>query len=416
MRLSRRAALSLGALFSVPRVALGAPPKAITAISGATLLSASKPPRQGTLIRLKADRISDVSAGSASGEGVLDASGKVLTAGFVDLLTQTGLVEIELERSTRNEAHRIDDAIRAGFRAADGYDPASSVLAVSRLGGITSVGVVPQGGLVSGQSAWADLGGERATDDLIVPRASLHVEPELAEEDGKPMSVGTALLRLRELFDDARRYARNPGAFDGNRLRKLNISRLDLAAAADALAGRLTVTAHVDRAADISSFLALAREYKLRLIIASAAEGWKVASELAAARVPVITHALNNLPDTFASRYARADGAALMARAGVRVALSTGETHNARKLRQEAGNAIRAGLPREAALAAVTEVPAEIAGLGARYGKVEAGHVANLVVWSGDPFELSTKVEAVIVHGRALPLVSRQTELLRRYR
>ena len=101
--------------------------------------------------------------------------------------------------------------------------------------------------------------------------------------------------------------------------------------------------------------------------------------------------------------------------AGVTIALSTGESHNARKLRQAAGNAVRAGLPADAALDAVTDAPARIMGLVA-YGTPDAGRVANLVVWSGDPFELSTEVERVFVHGVETSLRSRQTALFERYR
>jgi imidazolonepropionase-like amidohydrolase len=149
--------------------------------------------------------------------------------------------------------------------------------------------------------------------------------------------------------------------------------------------------------------------------VAGAQEGWEVAGELAAAGVPVLVEPLDNIPsyDALGVRY---ENAALLARAGVTVALMETDTHNARNLRQQAGNAVAYGLPWEAALRAVTLAPAEIFGVAERYGSLDPGKVANVVVWSGDPFEFTTAVEHVLIRGAEVPLRSRQTELFERYR
>jgi imidazolonepropionase-like amidohydrolase len=346
---------------------------------------------------------------------VIDATGRLVTAGFVDLATQTGLVEVDLEPSTHDDVQSKKHEVRAAFRAADGYDPASSVVPITRKQGVTSVGVLPAGGLVSGQSAWADLDGSDAADALALPEMALHVvlgDPWTWQD----MNRATAMLRLRELFDDARAFEKNAAAFERAQVRKLAASRLDLAVVVRALRGKLPVVFHVDRASDIQNVLALARQHKLRAVLASAAEGWKVAAAIARAKVPCIVNPLDHGPRSFSALGAREDNAARLHAAGVSVAITTGETHNARKLRQVAGNAVRAGLPREAALAAVTLVPARIAGLEARYGTLEKGKVANLVVWSGDPFELSSRAEHVVVRGRPVSLRTRQTALFERYR
>ena len=121
-------------------------------------------------------------------------------------------------------------------------------------------------------------------------------------------------------------------------------------------------------------------------------------------------------PVSFDHLDARDDNAALLHAAGVLVAISSDETHNARKLRQVAGNAVRAGLPYEAAIAAITSAPAIAFGLGARYGSLAKGRVANLVVWSGDPLEIGTRAVAVYVRGREVSLRTRQSELFAKYR
>jgi imidazolonepropionase-like amidohydrolase len=351
------------------------------------------------------------SVAAPAGAQTLSAKGLVITPGLVDALTSVGLVEVDLEEETHDDRQAGGDPIRAGFRAADGYNPASTVIPVTRAEGLTSVGVIPHGGLISGQSAWADLDGATAAEALAATTLALHVHLGGYADGGH----ATAILRVREAFDDARTFQKNRGAWERNQSRRFAPSRLDLEALAGALDGKLPVVFHVDRAADILSALAVARELKLRPVIAGGAEAWKVAPELAAGKVPVIVYPLGQ-PSSFDALGAREDGAAKLFAAGVPVAIASGETHNARKLRQVAGNAVRSGLPHDAAIAAITRVPAEALGMGARYGTLAAGKTANLVVWSGDPLELSTRVVDVVIRGRRVSLRSRQTALFEKYR
>jgi imidazolonepropionase-like amidohydrolase len=162
--------------------------------------------------------------------------------------------------------------------------------------------------------------------------------------------------------------------------------------------------------------LALAREYSFRPVIVGGSEAWMVADELAAAEVPVILKPLTSLPSSFERLGARFDNAARLAEAGVAIAISSFENHRAPTIAQEAGNAVRFGLSREAALRAITLAPAEIYGVADRYGSLDPGKVANLIVWSGDPLEVTTLPEIVIIEGGVVPDRSRQRELLDRYR
>jgi imidazolonepropionase-like amidohydrolase len=170
-----------------------------------------------------------------------------------------------------------------------------------------------------------------------------------------------------------------------------------------------------NRRSDIETALRIGREYKLKMILGGAAEGWMIPNEIVAAGVPVLVEPLANLPsfDALGIRY---ENAAMLAKGGVKVALLETATENTRNLRQQAGNAVATGMTWEQALRAVTLTPAEILGVADRYGSLEAGKVANVVVWSGDPFEFSTGVEHVYIRGKEIPLRSRQTELLDRYK
>jgi imidazolonepropionase-like amidohydrolase len=355
--------------------------------------------------------------GGPAAATTIDARDKIVTAGLCDLLTQIGIVEIDLERSTRDAEHEEEDPdpVRAAFRTADGYNPKSSLVAIARQGGVSHVGVIPRGGLVSGQSAWVDLAGDRPAEAIVRASMALHVVIDDAWHGSFPHARGTVLLRLRELFDDARAYQRNRAGYDRRQLRELSASRLDFEAVVAALEGRLPVVIHVDRASDILAAMAFAEEHALRLVIASAAEAWQVKNELSAAKVPVVIYPFDHGPRSFAALGAREDNAAQLEAAGAVVALSTGESHNARKLRQAAGNAVRGGMSRDGALRAITDTPARIMGVEG-YGTPEPGRVANLVVWSGDPFEVSTRVERMMIRGREASLRSRQTALFERYR
>jgi imidazolonepropionase-like amidohydrolase len=171
----------------------------------------------------------------------------------------------------------------------------------------------------------------------------------------------------------------------------------------------------VDRAADIHELIAFAQRNGLKPVISGGTEAWMVAKELARARVPVVLNPLRNLPDSFSQLAARLDNAALLYQAGVQIAFTPNERHNARRIRQVAGNAVAHGLPWEAALAAITATPAEIFGMGATRGRIAVGQIADLVLWDGDPLEVTAAADRVWIAGKAIEMRSRQTQLRDRY-
>jgi imidazolonepropionase-like amidohydrolase len=342
---------------------------------------------------------------------VIPGEGRMVTPGLVDIHSRLGMSEIDQVESTVEGS--FDASVHASYRAADGYNPDSMAIPVARSAGITAELAVPSGGLVAGQSSFFALDG-RATAPLV-DAAALHAalgERALKHSDG---SRGRALEKLRELFDDARHYARNKGSFDRNQTRKYSASRLDLEALADVVQGRMRLWLRLDRRSDILAALRMARAERIRIAVVGGTEAWRVAKELAAARVPVIMDPTSNLPGSFDQIHVRDDAARLLHDAGVELAFSPlGSAWEARHLRQIAGIAVANGLPWEAAIAAITSAPARLA--GARTGELKVGARADLVVWSGDPLEVQTRAETVIVGGAVQPLRSHQSELLQRYR
>lgn len=413
-RAARRALLAA----MLTTAALVAPPAAAEtlAITGATIyVSPDRKLEDATLV-VTDGKITAIGAGVAIPASArrIDATGKVVTAGLIESACQLGLVEVELEPAGGDGRFgTAPTPIHAAFRATDSFDPRSVAIPVARTGGVTSAIAGPTGGLLSGQSAWMSLAdAARPAAPVAAPAAMNAALGALAIGNG---SRGHAIELLREALDDAAQYQAKRGAYDRNQSRKLAAERLDLEALLPVLSGRLplVITAHAE--SDLRAALALAKERRLRLIIAGGAEAWRLADELAAARVPVILDPTANLPELMAADV-RDDNAALLAKAGVQVAISTlGEASSVRTLRQLAGVAVAHGLRWDQALAAVTSVPAAIFGQPAR-GLLTRGGPADLVIWSGDPLELGSRAELVLIGGVPQSMQTHQTRLLERYR
>lgn len=391
-----------------------------TALVGGTVYPVDGPEIEDGVVLLAGDTIAavgprdDVSIPNDARR--IDVSGQVVTPGLMDAATATGLIEVSAIGSTRDHALASDDAVRAAFRVTDGINPNSVVIPVTRLGGVTTVASTPSGGAVSGQGAVLDLHGQTTDDMLVKDRAALYANfnPSGTSETGR--ARGGLAMRLREAFEDARFYAEHRDDYQRGAARDLSLSRLDLQALSDVLAGERPLVVRASRASDIDAALEIAETFDVSLRLQGAEEAWMRAERLAEAEVPVLIKALSNLPTDFDRLGTRFDNAARLAEAGVPVALSTFDTHNARSLRLEAGNAVRYGLDWDTALRAVTLTPARMLGVADSHGTLAPGKTANVVVWSGDPFELTTSAEHVFIRGQEMPDDSRQKRLMRRYR
>jgi imidazolonepropionase-like amidohydrolase len=398
---------------------LAAPGRAQTiALTGAKVYPVSQPPIDSATVVFVNGKITAVGANVAIPAGAerIDASGTWITPGLIDPVTVLGVVEIGAVPESNDARAKGDKAVAAAFRVWDALNPSSMLWAPTRNEGVTSVGIVPSGGLISGQAAVVDLvDGTRAQMLRRKPAAVFAQLQSGATPDTS--SRGEVLERLRELLQDAKIYAAKREAYESARTRTFSTTRPNLDALIPVVRGQVPLMLSVDRAADIDAALDLAREFTLKLVLVGAEEGWKVAERIAAAHVPVIVGALDNIPGSFATLGARQENAALLRRAGAQVALSSGgESFNVRNLKQHAGNAVAYGLPWDEALRAVTLTPAEILGVSGSVGTLQAGRDANLVVWDGDPFEFGTRVVRVVVHGRTITEPSRQDLLIERYK
>ena len=346
----------------------------------------------------------------------IDARGKVVTPGIIDAHGQIGIDEISGVEETvdsRNTAPRFS----AAFDVIDAFNPRSMVVPVNRIEGITRAVVAPTHGngatLIAGRGAIVDL--IHPTDFVTLSPAAMYAS---LGETGARLSGGArgaAFLHLREAFEDARDHVEHRAAFERRERRDYALGRLDLQALQPVIAGELPLVLGVQRASDILAALRLAEQYGLKLVILGGAEAWMVADALAAARVPVLLDPLQNLPSSFETLGSTLENAARLHAAGVRFAFATGATHNARNITQAAGNAVPHGLPWDAALAAITVTPALIWGIDDRVGRLEAGMEADIVVWDGDPLEVTSYPDHALIRGLAVPMTSRHTQLRDRY-
>ncbi len=415
----------LGCASAVLAIAASALPAAsqTIAITGGKVYPVSSAPIENGTVLIRDGKVVAVGANVTipSDAQRIDASGKWVTPGLINSATQLGLSEVGQVQDTRDDRARGRDNVAASFTSWEGLNSMSVLIAPARREGITSVAIVPSGQhLISGQAAILNLVDGMPSDMLL--RGPVAMVAQIQSPGGAGVGArGELLVRLRELIEDTRAFARNRAAFERAQTRDYSASRLDLQAMIPVVEGRLPLLVAADKATDIDAALRIARENNIRIFIGGGAEAWMVADKLAAARVPVLTGAMNNIPGGFTTLGQTQENAAILRRAGVQViVIGNGggdeETFNVRNIKVEAGNAVAYGMSWDDALRSVTLTPAEVFGVADRVGSLQAGRDANVVIWSGDPFEFSTVAERVFVGGREYRELDRQELLTERYK
>jgi imidazolonepropionase-like amidohydrolase len=395
------------------------------AITGGMVVTNAGPRLEGGVVLL--DRGQVVAVGAAGtpvppGYRTVDATGKWVTPGLVAGISQLGIVEVNGEASA-NDVRAGQSPASAALLAEAAYNPADTGIAVARADGVTAaaVAIAPGRTIFAGQGMLLSLGAE-----ATVPLRARAFQYVAYGEAGARIAGGSrpaAWAEITNALEEAKRAQRGVG--DRDMARDLRLAPEDAEALTLVLRGAQPLLVRVDRAADIRQVLKLPSMYPgLRLVLVSAIEGWLVADEIARAGVPVVTLGMNNRPDSFESLGATMSNVGRLVAAGVKVALGTPDldaSFQPANLPHYAGNLVAqarvpgaVGLGWDEAFATVTRAPAEILGLAGQ-GTLKPGARADVVVWSGDPLELSTLVEAVYVAGVAQSLENRQTKLARRY-
>jgi imidazolonepropionase-like amidohydrolase len=414
-------------------------PKAVYAIRNARIVPVSGPEiARGTVVIGADGRIQAVGADAAvpAGAQAIDGSGLTVYPGMMDAGTSMGLAEIPQGANATVDVAEVG-SFNPNAQAIWAINPHSAHIGVTRFVGVTHVLSRPTGGLISGQAAIVNLAGWTAPEMTVVPRAALVINlPRAGFSSGR--GGFQALMariqqggesdpeRLRErqmdsirtILRDAEAYGRAIDAYERDRSIPRPQHDVVLASLVPAVRGQMPVLFTADRAAEIRAAVSFAREMKLKPIILGGRDAWQVTELLKQSDVPVILTSVMDLPSREDDPYdVNYSAPAKLHRAGVRFAITAGDQGaEVRNLPYTAGMAASFGLPKDAALRAVTLAPAQILGVGDRLGSIEVGKTANLVVTDGDLLEARTKTRHLFIDGRPVPLSSKHEVLYETFR
>jgi imidazolonepropionase-like amidohydrolase len=363
-----------------------------------------------------------------AGATVINGTGLFVYPGLIDSGSHVGLVEIESVPGTVDIAELGD--INPNARAEVSVNPHSNVIPVTRVNGITSVVTEPEGGIISGSSAMIQLAGWTPKEMTLKAPLAMHIHfPRLrtAAFDEVPQDEEAAkeatknytkqIDKLRDTLRDAQSYARAAAA----RTSHPDIKRFDrdliLEALVPVVEGREPVVMHANLERDIRAAIKFADEFKLKVILADAEDVAKVIPELKSHNIPVILGPILSLPPREDDPYDLVYGnAKTLFDAGIPFAIQSQDAHNARNLPYQAAACAAFGLPKEAALRAVTIAPAQIFGMADRIGSLETGKLANIIVTDGDPLEIVTHVKRLFIGGEDISLETNQTLLWEKFK
>ena len=397
------------------------------AFTGATVHPVTSAPLVGATILVTDGKITAVSEGIGppAGAKVVPCVGKHIYPGLISANTVLGLIEINsvLGTNDQNETGNVNPNIRAEVQ----INPESDLLPVARVNGITSALSVPRGGAISGTSALIHLDGWTQEDMTVAKPVGLHVNwPSMSinrawwetrSEEDQRKAREEAVQAIQSAFEDARAYWKAREA-EG----KAGVPRHDRDVKWDAmgraLRGEIPVMFHADALNQIHAVLRFVDEQKLpKVVLVGAEDAWRVAEELKARDIAVITGEPLSLPRRGYEPYDTGmSAAAKLHAAGVRFCISDGGgSTNARNLGYQAAMAAAFGLPRDEALKSITLYPAQILGVADRLGSIEPGKSADLIVTDGDPLEITTHVEQVYISGRPTSMETRHTRLFHKY-
>ena len=369
-----------------------------------------------------------------AGAQVIDAKGLQIYPGLFDPITQMGLSEISAVNATVDSTET--GAYNPDVVAATAVSPSSEHIPVTRASGITEVLTVPDSGgfdsggtrgVIGGQASAIHLSGWTINDMLIKKSVAMVISwPEIQtrtfdfatfSRKEKPFTEAKQdyekqVNELTDYLDRARHYAQamgHGGPADFQR-------DLKLEALAPVVRGQLPVLVFADRARDIRNAVEFCEKQKLKMILAGGEEAYKVKDLLRSKGIPVILRPTLSLPPEEDDAYDRLlSQPAELAAAGVRFAFGSFDSSFARRLGQQAANAVAYGLPYDEALKAVTVYPAEIFGVADQVGTLETGKIANVIVTNGDPLEITTEVKFLFIKGQRTSLDNRHQRLYEKY-
>ncbi|MEM7655326.1 MAG: amidohydrolase family protein [Bacteroidota bacterium] len=412
--------LLLFAISSYAQVAKGS--SGTFALTNATIETVTNGTQSGTLV-IQDGKITAIGESVSVPEGAttIDCSGLTIYPGMIDGGTRLGLSEVGSVSLTQDYSEVGD--ITPQMKALTAVNPNSVSIPVTRVSGVTTALAVPSGGIFPGTAVLIHLHGYTPAqmfggyDGIVLrfPVSGRRSRFDRRSEEDIKKAKEKALERLNDTWEKAILYAKIADQHAAGK-GEAPAYNPEMAALAPATQGKTSVLIEVNAVADIRSAIEWVEKNKVKAVFTGVAEGWRAAKELAEAKIPVITGPVLSTPTRAADQYDRPyANAGLMHKAGVKVAIRTNDAENVRNLPFNAGFAATYGMGKEAALRAITIVPAEIFGLEEQIGSLEVGKVANLFVADGDPFEPKTQIRHLFIRGWDIPLDSRHIQLYQEF-
>jgi imidazolonepropionase-like amidohydrolase len=416
---------------------LGAPPTvgttgsqqpaqgAVWAITNARIHPVTKPVIERGTIVIRGSKIEAVGAGISvpAGAKTIDAAGADVYPGFINARTTLGLAEPG-PRGFDDVSEMLD--FNPELRAVVAYQADSDGIPVARANGVTTVAVVPAGGILGGQVAVMNLDGWTWEEAAVRQTAGVSFNfptigrtgfffgppPSQAEldktYDDLKKERDQKLERLARLLDDARAYAKVP--------KDQRTTDWSLEALVPIVEKKAPLFVSANREADIRDAVAFADRVKVNMILTGAMEAPLVAPLLKEKNIPVILGSVLTLPSREDMFHAAAyQAAGELAQAGIKFAFATGDNTNVRLVPYNAAISVAWGLPHEEAIKALTINAADILGVADRMGSIEPGKDANLLVSKGDPLEIRTTISHVVIAGKDVDLDNKHQALFERF-
>ena len=367
-------------------------------------------------ILIDENKIKKISSSNLQADFVIDASGKIVTPGFIATDTQLGIVEIGALSVTRDDSSKM---YKIGFSIFNAFNPNSTLIPWNRSNGITSALTLPNntsspiGGLgsyfvldsrldVTGTSDMVMIGEFGGSSSKSRAEQFSMIEDLLILASSLTKSDINSDLELSDLIDEW-------SISDA-----MNLHPRDMRALYQLVNNNLPLIIKSHRASDLLKLIELKEKYNLNIIIMGAQEASLVSDELAEHNIPLIFDPMNNIPESFDELASNIQMASKLEEAGIEMMFTVSRSHNYHLIRQGAGVAVANGLSYGAAIRALSSTPAKVFGIKDR-GTIESGKIADLIIWEADPLEPSSMPEYVFVNGENIDLTTRSSRLRDRY-
>ncbi|HSK20619.1 MAG TPA: amidohydrolase family protein [Longimicrobiales bacterium] len=389
-------------------------------IRGATVWTGTGQTLENTNVVIRDGRIEAVGpTATAQGATEIDGRGKFVYPGMIDAYTPLGLSEIGgiATMNLRSEMGEFNPHMRAVVA----INVDSDMMAITRANGVTTAITAPSGGMISGQAALINMAGW-TWEDMSVEQSAAYVlnyprQPSFRFGGGgsNPAAERSARERVEEQVRELKTVLRTARAYDQARAAGSEQTDLMYEALRPLVRGDVPALISADTDEQIREAVELGREFGIRVIINGGQDAWKVRELLAENDVPVVLGSIQSNPAADAPYDALFAQPGVLHEAGVKFAFSTGGAANARHVPYHAALAVGYGLPKDAAMRALTIWPAEMFGAADQIGTIEAGKLANLFVATGDPLDIRTQVSEVFIKGRRVPMDDRHNRLYEKY-